>query len=432
MVRLYPSVFAATLVAFQQDPAAVSQIAPSPAADPTIARHDQYMTLNYPRSPITMVEGRGSWLTDSTGKKYLDLFSGFGAGILGHCHPALVEAGTRQMNKLWHVGNLLHTDPQTRLAAHLSAKGFGGRSFFAHSGSDANEAAFKLARLYGRGKRFKIISTLGSFHGRGFAAMMATGQEKVRVGFAPYLEGFSSVPYNDIPAMAGEIDEQTVAIIVEPIQGEGGVNTPDANYLRELRRLCDERDLLLIFDEVWTGCGRTGKWFGYQHWDVQPDIMTLGKAIGAGLAVGAMVAHPRVAELFDSRHYGGVPHATTLGGNCVAMAVSAALFDTLERDNLLPRAAAAGDAIVQRLRQFGEKNPALKAVRGKGLFIGIDLEPTGQWFEKASQVVSRCMDRGLLIGSAQSTILRLAPPMTISDAEIAQGLDTLEQVILGN
>ncbi len=403
-----------------------------PEVDPTIARHDQYLTLNYPRAPITMVEGRGSWLTDSTGKKYLDLFSGFGAGILGHCHPALVEAGTRQMNKLWHVGNLLHTEPQTKLAEHISGKSFGGRCFFCHSGSDANEAAFKLARLYGRGKRYKVISALGSFHGRGFAAMMATGQDKVRVGFAPYIPGFSHVPYNDIHAITNAIDDETIAIIVEPIQGEGGVHVPDVNYLRELRRICDERDMLLIFDEVWTGCGRTGKWFGYQHWDVEPDMMTLGKAIGAGLAVGVMVAGQRVSELFDHKNYGGVPHATTLGGNCVAMAVSTALFETIEKLNLLDRATQASKKIQDRLALFAASCPALKETRGRGLFLGLELDPTQSWFKKAAEVADKCMQNGLLIGSAQQTVLRLAPPMTVTDAELDQGLTILEQAIRGS
>lgn len=399
------------------------------AIDPIIARHDAYMLANVPRYPIALVEGRGSWLTDSKGKRYLDLFSGFGAGILGHCHPDLVEAGARQMNKLWHVGNLLHTEPQTLLAEHISQKGFGGKSFFCHSGSDANEAAFKLARLHGKGRRYKIISTTQSFHGRGFAAMMATGQDKVRHGYAPFLEGFSSVPYNNLEAIRKAIDPETAAIIVEPIQGEGGVFVPSDEYLPELRRLCDKHDLLLICDEVWTGCGRTGKWFGYQHWPIEPDIMTLGKAVGAGLAVGVMCAGPRVSELFNHKNYGGVPHATTLGGNCVAMAVSAAMFHALERDKLVPRAAELSRRISQKLT--GGKIAGIKEVRGKGLFLGIELDPQGRWFTKAADVVNRCLERGLMIGSAQRDILRLAPPMNVTDADLDQGLAILQQVIAG-
>ena len=388
------------------------------------------MTLNYPRFPITMVEGRGSWLTDSTGKRYLDLFSGFGAGVLGHCHPDLVDAAQQQIHKLWHVGNLLHTEPQTRLAEHIATKGFGGRSFFCHAGSDANEAAFKLARLYGRGHRYKIIATLGSFHGRGFGAMMATGQEKVRIGYAPYLPGFEHVPYNDIVAMERVIDDQTIAIIVEPIQGEGGINIPDTGYLAKLRQICDERDLLLIVDEVWTGCGRTGEYFAYQHAGIEPDMLTLGKAVGAGLPVGVMCAHPRVADLFSTASYGAVPHGTTLGGNCIAMAVSSRLFDVLERDNLVERAGTLGAKILDQLKEMARRLP-LRQVRGVGLFIGLQLNTDGAWFTKAGDVVNRCLEEGLLIGSAQQDILRLAPPLNVSEDEVAQGLTILERVLKG-
>ena len=243
---------------------------------------------NYPRVGITVVEGSGCEFTDSTGRRYLDLFSGFGGTILGHCHPELVAAATEQAGKLWHVGNLLDTEPQTLLAEAIATHGFGGRSSFGHSGSDANEAAFKLVRLYGRrdgGNRYKVIATERGFHGRGFAAMNATSGEKARKGYDPFLEGFSHVPYNDLAAMEAAIDDRTAAIIVEPIQGEGGVHVPDDDYLPGLRALCDRHDLLLIVDEVWTGCGRTGEWFAYQHSGITPDIMTLGKAVGCGLPV---------------------------------------------------------------------------------------------------------------------------------------------------
>ncbi|MBI1367990.1 MAG: aminotransferase class III-fold pyridoxal phosphate-dependent enzyme [Planctomycetes bacterium] len=390
------------------------------------------MSHNIPRYAITMIEGRGCELTDSTGKKYLDLFSGFGAGILGHCHEDLVAAATKQVNKLWHVGNLLHTEPQTRLAEEIAKRGFNGRSYFCHSGSDANEAAFKLARLYGQGKRYKVLSTTNSFHGRGFAAMMATGQDKVRLGYQPYLPGFSSVPYNDLPAMKAAIDDQTVAIIVEPIQGEGGINIPDDDYLPGLRKLCDEHDLLLIVDEVWTGCGRTGNWFAYQHAGIEPDMMTLGKAVGCGLALGVMCAHPRIAEFFDSEHYHGVPHATTLGGNAVTCAVSARMFEVLARDRLLGRAAKLGEKIMSDLHAMADETGVIKHVRGRGLFIGIELDPANAWFDKAADVMTRCLDRGLLIGSAQQNVLRLAPPLTVSDEQVEAGLAALESVLRGD
>ena len=230
--------------------------------DATIARRNRFITQNYPRYGITVVEGSGCEFTDSNGRRYLDLFSGFGGTILGHCHPELIAAATEQANKLWHVGNFLDTEPQTLLAEAIATHGFGGRSCFGHSGSDANEAAFKLVRLYGRrdGRdRYKVIATERGFHGRGFAAMNATSGEKARKGYDPFLDGFGHVPYNDLAAMEAAIDDQTAAIIVEPIQGEGGVHVPDDDYLPGLRALCDRYDLLLIVDEVWTGCGRTGR-----------------------------------------------------------------------------------------------------------------------------------------------------------------------------
>lgn len=412
-----------------------------------IARHDQYMSLNYPRYPIAMVRGEGSVLHDADGKQYLDLFAGFGAGILGHCHPDLVRVVTEQAHRLWHAGNLFHTEPQTLAAEQIFKHGFGGRSFFCHSGADANEAAIKLARLYGKkhpGKakstastpgeaygRYKIISTTGSFHGRTMGTMVATGQPKVREGFEPWPTGYVHVPYNDLPAIAAAIDDETIAILVEPIQGEGGVNVPADGYLQGLRKLADERDLVLIFDEVWTGCGRTGKWFAHQHWNVTPDIMTLAKGVGGGLGVGVMSAGPRVAELYDARQH-GVKHATTLGGNCLAMAVTAEIFRVIERDLLLDHATKLGQYAVNRLLAFSHQCPAIKAVRGKGLFIGVDLDPAKTTaFKNATEVVNRCMEQGVLINGTQNTILRIAPSLTITHQQMDEGLDVIERVIRG-
>lgn len=401
---------------------------------PIIQRCERHMTANYPRFPVAIASGKGCRVTDAAGKSYLDLFAGFGAAMLGHCHEDLVTAGTKQMNKLWHVGNLLHTEPQTLLAEHIADKGFGGRSFFCHSGSDANEAAFKIARLHGRatGGRYKMLATDNSFHGRGFAAMQATGSAKVREGFDPPLPGFEHVPYNDLDAMAEAIDESTAGIIVEPIEGEGGVHVPDDDYLPGLRKLADEHDLVLIFDEVWTGCGRTGQYFGHQHWGASPDVMTLGKAVGGGLAVGVTCVAERFAEYFGARRMGRVTHATTLGGNCVSMAVSARLFEVLERDELVERARLAGEQIKARLRKFAAKQP-IRDIRGRGLFLGIELdtENEGAWFDGGSAVVSQCMERGLMINATQRNVLRLAPPLTISDEQIDEGLTILEEVIAG-
>ncbi len=408
-----------------------------------IERHDQFMVGNLNRYPVAMVRGQGSRLWDAQGRAYLDLFAGFGGSILGHAHPDLVRAVSAQAAQLWHVGNLFHTEPQTHLAEHIAKKGFGGRSLFSHCGADANEAALKLARLYGKARpgraagahgRYKVLSTIHSFHGRFFGSMMATGQDKVRHGFEPLLPGFGYVPYNDLAAMAKAIDGETVAIMVEPIQGEGGINMPGEAYLAGLRRLCEEHDLVLIFDEVWTGCGRTARWFAYQHWNVTPDIMTLAKGVGGGLPVGVMCAGPKVAEYFTPRvNHGVVAHATTLGGNCLSMAVAVAVFEVIERDGLLAHAAALEKQAVDRLTAFARTHPQVKTVRGKGVFLGIELDPKapGAWFKSATEVVSRCMDQGVLINGTQDVVLRLAPPLVLTPAELHEGLDVIERIIAG-
>jgi acetylornithine/succinyldiaminopimelate/putrescine aminotransferase len=433
--------------------------------DPTIStsaaiidRHDRFMSINYGRYPVAMVRGQGCTLTDADGKTYLDLFAGFGAPVLGHCHPDLVTAVTEQANRLWHVGNLFHTEPQTRAAEAISKHGFGGRSFFCHAGADANEAALKLARLYGKANpgqsagefgRYKVISCTRSFHGRSFATMGATGNPKVREGFGPLLPGYTNVAYNDLAAVEQALDDETVAVIAEPIQGEGGIHVPDPDYFTQLRGLCDAHDLLLICDEVWTGCGRTGQMFGHQHWFPPqanavssagvstsgggPDIMTLGKGVGGGLAVGVMCARPEVAELYNAKTQGGVKHATTLGGNCLSMAVTAAIFDVIERDGLLAHAQRLGQHATETLRAFAADRTWVRDVRGHGLFLGIELDPSadGSPFASAAEVVQRCMDRGLLINATAGDVLRLAPPITISAAQWDDGLNRLMEVLAG-
>ncbi|MCC7192971.1 MAG: acetylornithine/succinylornithine family transaminase [Phycisphaeraceae bacterium] len=404
-----------------------------------IERHEQFMEVNLPRYAVAMVRGEGCRLWDAEGKEYLDLFAGFGGSVLGHCHPEIVKAVNQQARTLWHVGNLLHTEPQTLLAETIAKHGFGGKSFFCHSGADANEAAIKIARLHGHkhpgknGPRYKIISMLNSFHGRSFATMMATGQEKVRHGFEPWLNGFINVPFNDLEAIRNVLDNETIGILVEPIQGEGGCNIPDDNYFAALRKLCDERNMVLIFDEVWTGCGRTGKFFAHQHWGVIPDVMTLAKGVGGGLAVGVMCAGPRVWDHFDYRKHGMVAHATTLGGNCLSMAVSARIFEVIERDGLLANATTLGEHVVDRLTKFRKKCSAIKQIRGKGLFLGIELNPSAKdaWFKSAADVVNKCMEQGVLINGTQNTVLRLAPPIVITRKELDHGLDVIEAVIAG-
>ena len=411
--------------------------ASSTNTDPVIERHDAFMSPNYPRYAVVMARGEGCRVWDSEGNEYLDLFAGFGGPILGHCHPDLVEAVTMQAQRLWHVGNLFHTEPQTRAAEAIAKSGFGGLSFFCHSGADANEAAIKLARLHGKatpgaeGPRYKIMSTTRSFHGRSFGTMGATGNAKVREGFEPMLPGFVNVPYGEIHAVERECDATAVAVIAEPIQGEGGVNVPDDDYLPALRRLCDEKNLLLIVDEVWTGCGRTGRYFAHQHTGVTPDVMTLGKGVGGGLAVGVMCCRPELGDLVDPKTQGAVKHATTLGGNCLSMAVTAKLFEVLQRDSLVHHAAAMGEHAVKRLRDAAASLPTIREVRGRGLFLGIELDLEQAAFEKVGQAVDACREEGVIVGSAGENVLRLAPPLVISREQLDCALAKIERVLGG-
>jgi len=422
---------------------------------PAIADHDAHLSINYGRYPVVMTRGEGARLWDADGKQYLDLFAGFGGSILGHAQPDLVAAVTEQAGRLWHAGNLFHTEPQGRLAVAIARHGFGGRSFFCHSGADANEAALKLTRLYGHahpgpdGPRYHVITATRSFHGRTFGTMRATGQPAVSQGFDPLLDTYTHVPFNDLDAVRAAVTDTTVAVMVEPIQGEGGVNVPADGYLPGLRALCDERDLLLICDEVWTGCGRTGKWFAHQHWlppeaapgepgrvapdgnDPAPDLMTLAKGVGGGLPVGVCCIAEKHAALFDYRTHGRVVHATTLGGNCLSMAAAAAVFEVIERDGLLDRATRLGEAAKARLQKAGDQTGTIRQVRGKGLFLGIELDPADAWFDDGKAVVNRCLERGVLINATQGTVLRLAPPLNIDDADWDRGLTVLEEVLAG-
>ncbi|MCC6683208.1 MAG: acetylornithine/succinylornithine family transaminase [Phycisphaeraceae bacterium] len=392
------------------------------ATSDIIERHDRFMSNNYARMAVAMARGKGVQLWDADGREYLDLFAGFGGPLLGHCHDELIAALNQQAHKLWHVGNLLHTEPQTLLAQTLSRVAYPGRSFFCHSGADANEAAIKLARLHGKGKRFKVISALMSFHGRTFATMKATGQPKVSQLFEPLAPGFAHVPYNDIAALEKAIDDQTAAVLLEPIQGEAGVIVPDDDYLPRVRALCDRHDLLMMMDEVWTGCGRTGKAFCHQHSGITPDVMTLAKGAGGGLPVGVCHIAQKRAALFDWRTHGMAVHATTLGGNCLGMAVAAEIWRIIERDGLIAHAAAMGDMAKQKLQ--AANLPGVKQVRGKGMFIGIELtEP------KAGDVVKKALAAGLLVNAAQGNVIRLAPALIIDEPTWRHGLDQLIELM---
>lgn len=377
---------------------------------------------NYGRAGVVMARGQGCYLWDTDGKQYLDLFAGFGGCVLGHAHPALVEAATRQAQDLWHVGNALWTLPQIEFAERLKAHAFEGRAFFCHSGLEANEAAVKLARLYGmqNGKnRWKTVSLLKSFHGRSLAMIAATGNPAVKEGFGPAVPGFTNVDPLDWDALLQAIDDQTCAIIMEPIQGEGGVNLYPPGYLQKVRQLCDERDLILIFDEVWTGCGRTGQWFAYQHENVIPDIMTLGKAVGGGLPVGVMYARTDLAGLFTPGR-----HGCTLGGNPICMSVSRTIFDLIKKENLLEHAWRLGERAIARLKNASSIADKVQDVRGRGLFLGIELR------SEPNDFMSKSLSAGLITNLTSKKVIRLAPPINITESLWDEAIDRVIQLIV--
>jgi predicted acetylornithine/succinylornithine family transaminase len=386
----------------------------------TIAQFEQFVIPNYRRFPITLVRGEGSWVWDAEGNRYLDFFPGWGCNLLGHCPPRVVEAVRDQAGRLIHVPNTWYMEPQGTFAQALSERSFGGQCFFCNSGAEANEAAIKLARAYGHAQgRFKIITMDGGFHGRTYAALSATAQPKYHAGFEPMVPGFTYVPYNDLDAVARAIDAQTAAVLVEPIQGEGGINIPNAEYLPGLRRLCDENGIVLILDEVQTGMGRTGQWFAYQHTEIEPDILTCAKALAGGFAAGVMMARPDVALVLKP----GM-HAATFGGNPIACRAGIATIETIEEEKLLARGHAAGARFQEQFESLRAERPGLiRDIRIRGVMIGLDMT------FHAADVVQQCMERRLLINVTHEHVVRLLPALSITDDEIDQGCAILAEVL---
>jgi predicted acetylornithine/succinylornithine family transaminase len=357
---------------------------------------------------------------DDQGKRYLDFFIGWGCDLLGHCPPRVVEAVQDQVAKLIHVPNTWYTEPQGLLAQALSQRsGFDAKSFFCNSGAEANEAAVKLARLCGKPGRYKIVSMINSFHGRTYAALSATGQSKYHQGVEPLLPGFRYATFGDLNSVASQIDNETCAILVEPIQGEGGINVPPPGYLQGLRELADKHQLLLIFDEVQSGMGRTGKWFAHQHDGVKPDIMTLAKSLAGGVACGAMLARPEVAEKLKPG-----THAATFGGNPIACRAALAAIETIEEDGLLERAESIGERFRQHFEAIKAKCPLIQDIRIRGAMIGVELSIEG------GNIVHQCMQKQLLVNCTHGTVLRLLPALTLTDEEIDEGCGILAEVLL--
>ena len=389
--------------------------------DEIIALNDRYLFPVYPRAPVALVRGQGCRVWDADGKEYLDFFASTVVANLGHAHPRVTQAIAEQASKILHVSNLHHSEPQALLAELLCTHSFADRVFLCNSGAEANEAAIKLARKYGSEHgdgRFEILTALGSFHGRTIATITATGQEKVRRGFQPLPEGFRYFAYNDIDALVAAISPRTIAVMLEPLLGEGGIVVPHPEYLRRVRELCDKHDLLLILDEVQTGMGRLGTLFAYEQSGITPDIMTLAKGLGAGVPIGAMLATERLAVSFTAG-----AHASTFGGNPLTCAAAVAVMRVMAEEGVLANCSAQGEHLRARLRELRRRIPRIKDVRGRGLLVGAELDGPG------APVVDACREAGLLINCTMEKTLRFSPPLIVAQDEIDRAVEITARVL---
>ncbi len=388
----------------------------------TIEKTDKYVFNTYSRIQKVFVKGREATLWDEDGKSYTDFLAGIAVCSLGHCHPAVTEAVCNQAKELIHVSNLYYTAPQAELARLLVEKSFADRVFFANSGAEANEAAIKLARRYfnekGQNDRFKIITMEQSFHGRTMATLSATGQEKIRKGFDPIVDGFIYVPFNDIDSLKKNIDNSICAVMLEPVQGEGGVIPADPDYLKSVRKICDDNGILLIFDEVQSGMGRCGRLFAHEIYNIKPDIMTLAKALGNGLPIGAMLASEKAAKGFSPGS-----HATTFGGTPLVTSAAIEVVKIISEPEFLKQCREKGAYLRERLGSLKEKHNSIKEIRGKGLLVGMEINGD------AGKIVSECMNKGFIINAIQGRILRFAPPLVITKEEIDGLIKVLDSVL---
>ncbi|MBN1796516.1 MAG: aspartate aminotransferase family protein [Sedimentisphaerales bacterium] len=384
----------------------------------TIELFKKYVIANYGRLTRVIVKGSGCYMYDSDGNKILDMFPGWAVSGIGHCHPKVVEAVQKQAAELLHIDNTFYSEPQGKLAELLSKRAFGGKSFFCNSGAEANEAAMKLARLYTEKGKYKFITAEGSFHGRTFATVTATAQPKYHEGFLPLLPGFVYVSFNNIEALEEAFDDEVAAVMVEPIQGEGGINIATPQYLQAIRELCDKNGAVMILDEVQTGIGRTGKWFGYQHFSVEPDIITMAKTLGGGVAIGAMMAKSNIASVL-------VPgkHASTFGGNALACAAAIAVIEAIEEENLLENAKTLGEYTKRKLEELKTKHSVIDHIRGVGLMIGVQLTKPG------ADIVSKCLEKGLRINCTHETVIRFMPPMIAKEEHIDKAIEIMDSVL---
>ena len=394
------------------------------SSETTASLADKYLFPTYKRPPFVLVKGEGCRVWDEKGKEYLDFVGGIAVCALGHSSPIVTRALDEQSKTLVHVSNLYYTRPQVELARLLVENSFADRVFFCNSGAEANEAAIKIARRYTREKfgpgKHTILCMQGSFHGRTMATLSATGQFKVQIGYDPLLEGFKFVPFNDLAALRNAVDDTVCAVMLEPIQGEGGIVVPHPDYLKGVKEICREKGALLIFDEIQTGMGRTGRLFAYEHFGVSPDIMSLAKALGNGLPIGAMLS----TELLSSA-FGPGSHASTFGGTPLVTAVSKAVLSSLLTDGWLEHCRNMGNYFMARLEELKKRHACIKEVRGLGLIIGVELDRLG------APVLEACVQRGFLINCAQEKVLRFVPPLVVTKKEIDQLIEALDAVLDG-
>ena len=382
---------------------------------------EKYVAHTYARYPVVLVKGKGTRVWDLEGEEYLDFVSGLAVCNLGHCHPRVVKAIQDQAEKLIHVSNFYYIEPQIQLASLLCKHSFADKVFFCNSGAEANEGAFKLARKFAKEKvgreRYEIITMERSFHGRTLATLSATGQEKFHKGYEPLMPGFKYVPFNDIGAVKNAVNPETCAVMVEPIQGEGGVNCPSEGYLKALREICDEKRLVLIFDEVQVGMGRTGKLFAYEHDGVEPDVLTLAKSLAGGVPIGALLIKNGVADSFKPGD-----HASTFGGNPLASAAGVAALTAILEEGMLENCQKRGDTFLSKLEEIKNKFPFVKEVRGKGLILGMELNRDG------SSIVKEMLKKKILINCTMGNVLRFLPPLIVTEEEIDRVVKALAEV----
>lgn len=382
---------------------------------------EKHIAHTYARYSIVLVRGKGTRVWDKEGREYLDFVSGLAVCNLGHCHPRVVQAIHDQAEKLLHVSNFYYIEPQIQLASLLCRHSFADKVFFCNSGAEANEGALKLARKYAKakmgGSRYEVITMERSFHGRTLATLTATAQTKYHKGYDPLMPGFKYVPFDKLEALRKAIDEKTCAVLIEPIQGEGGVNIPSEGYLRSLREICDEKGILLIFDEVQVGMGRTGRLFAYEHEGIMPDMLTLAKSLAGGVPIGALLIHKGVGDVFEPGD-----HASTFGGNPLATAAGVAALTAMLEEGMLKNCERVGNYFFSRLEELKKKFAFVREVRGRGLILGMELELEG------GSIVKEMMQRGFLINCTMGNVLRFLPPLIVTEEEVDRMIEALEEV----